>query len=53
MDVAYSELTEMFGEGYFPSTIIHPGDQLLRMSEVLDNVGRIYENPLTATVTRR
>lgn len=45
VDVAYSELTEMFGEGYFPSTIIHPSDQLLRMSEVLDNVGRIYENP--------
>ena len=45
VDVAYSELTEMFGKGYFPSTIIHPGDQLLRMSEVLDNVGRIYENP--------
>ena len=45
VDVAYSELTEMFGEGYFPSTIIHPGDQLLRMSDVLDNVGRIYENP--------
>ena len=45
VDVAYSELTEMFGEGYFPSTIIHPGDQLLRMSEVLDDVGRIYENP--------
>lgn len=45
VDVAYSELTEMFGEGYFPSTIIHPGDQLLRMGEVLDNVGRIYENP--------
>lgn len=45
VDVAYSELTEMFGEGYFPGTIIHPGDQLLRMSEVLDNVGRIYENP--------
>lgn len=45
VDVAYSELTEMFGEGYFPSTIIHPGDQLLRISEVLDNVGRIYENP--------
>lgn len=45
VDVAYSELTEMFGEGYFPSTIIHPGDQLLRMSEVLDNVVRIYENP--------
>ena len=45
VDVAYSELTEMFGEGYFPSTILHPSDQLLRMSEVLDNVGRIYENP--------
>ena len=29
----------------YGSTIIHPGDQLLRMSEVLDNVGRIYENP--------
>lgn len=45
VDVAYAELTEMFGEGYFPSTIIHPGDQLMRMSEVLENVGRIYENP--------
>lgn len=46
VDVAYSELTEMFGEGYFPSTIIHPGDQLLRMSEVLDNVGRISEKQI-------
>ena len=45
VDVAYAELTEMFGEGYFPSSIIHTGDQLVRMSEVLDNVGRIYENP--------
>ena len=45
VDVAYSELTEMFGEGYFPSTIIHPDDQLLRISEVLEDVGRIYENP--------
>lgn len=45
MDVAYSELTEMFGEGYFPSDIIHPDDQLLRISEVLEDVGRIYENP--------
>lgn len=45
VDVAYSELTEMFGEGYFPSDIIHPDDQLLRISEVLEDVGRIYENP--------
>ena len=45
VDVAYAELTEMFGEGYFPSSIIHTGDQLMRMSEVLENVGRIYENP--------
>ena len=45
VDVAYAELTEMFGEGYFPSSIVHTGDQLVRMSDVLDNVGRIYENP--------
>ena len=45
VDVAYSELTEMFGEGYFPSDIIQPDDQLLRISEVLEDVGRIYENP--------
>lgn len=45
VDVAYAELTEMFGEGYFPSSIVHTGDQLVRMSEVLENVGRIYENP--------
>ena len=45
VDVAYSELTEMFGEGYFPSDITHPDDQLLRISEVLEDVGRIYENP--------
>lgn len=45
VDVAYAELTEMFGEGYFPSSIVHTGDQLMRMSEVLENVGRIYENP--------
>ena len=45
VDVAYSKLTEMFGEGYFPSDIIQPDDQLLRISEVLEDVGRIYENP--------
>lgn len=45
VDVVYAELTDMFGEGYFPSSIIHPGDQLQRMSKVLEDVGRIYENP--------
>lgn len=45
VDVAYHELTEMFGGGYFPENIVHPADQLTRMGEVLEDIDNIWSNP--------
>ena len=45
VDVAYHELTEMFGGGYFPESIVHPADQLTRMGEVLEDIDSIWSNP--------
>ena len=45
MDAVYQELTERFGEGYFPSDIYSPADQLLHISDLLDGMEPIYENP--------
>ncbi|MEG1562888.1 MAG: hypothetical protein RR365_04055, partial [Bacteroides sp.] len=45
VDVAYQELTEMYGESYFPSDITHPADQLLHIAELFDSMRPIYENP--------
>lgn len=45
VDVAYQELTELYGEGYFPSDIINPADQLLHIADLLDGMRPIYENP--------
>lgn len=45
VDVAYHELTELFGGGYFPESIVHPADQLTRMGEVLEDIDSIWSNP--------
>lgn len=45
VDVAYHELTEMFGGGYFPESIVNPADQLTRMGEVLEDIDSIWSNP--------
>lgn len=45
VDVAYHELTELFGGGYFPENIVHPADQLTRMGEVLEDIDNIWSNP--------
>ena len=44
VDVAYAELSESFGEGLFPSSITHPANQLVRISEVFDDMQPAYEN---------
>lgn len=45
VDVAYHELTDVFGGGYFPESIVHPADQLTRMGEVLEDIDSIWSNP--------
>lgn len=45
VDVAYHELTELFGGGYFPASIVHPADQLTRMGEILEDIDNIWSNP--------
>lgn len=45
VDVAYHELTELFGGGYFPESIVHPAAQLTRMGEVLEDIDSIWSNP--------
>lgn len=45
VDVAYHELTEVFGGGYFPESITNPADQLTRMGEVLEDIDSIWSNP--------
>lgn len=45
VDVAYNELTELFGGGYFPESIVHPADQLTRMGEILEDIDNIWSNP--------
>lgn len=44
VDVAYAELSEVFGEGIFPSSITHPADALMRIAEVFDNMEPVYES---------
>lgn len=41
----YAEMTEMFGEGYFPSDVYTEADKLYRIADVLDGMDAIYENP--------
>ena len=48
VDVAWTELQEMFGEVYFPSDITHPSDQLLHIAQLLDDMQSVMENPYSA-----
>ena len=45
VDTVYGELTEMFGEGYFPSNVYTEADKLLQIGDVLDGLDSIYHNP--------
>lgn len=40
----YGELTEMFGEGYFPSDVYTEADKLLQIGDVLDGLDSVYHN---------
>lgn len=41
----YAELTEMFGDGYFPSDVYTEADKLQQIANVIDNTDAIYANP--------
>nr|DAF13703.1 MAG TPA: hypothetical protein [Caudoviricetes sp.] len=45
VDTMYEEMTEMFGEGYFPSDLYTEADKLQQIADVLDSMDSIYENP--------
>lgn len=45
VDTVYGELTEMFGEGYFPSDVYTEADKLLQIRDVLDGLDSVYHNP--------
>lgn len=45
VDTVYGELTEMFGEGYFPSDVYTEADKLLQIGDVLDGLDSVYHNP--------
>lgn len=45
VDTVYAELTEMFGEGYFPSDVYTEADKLQQIADVIDNTDAIYANP--------
>ena len=45
VDTIYAEMTEMFGEGYFPSDVYTEADMLYRIADVLDGMDAIYQNP--------
>ena len=45
VDTIYEEMTEMFGEGYFPSDVYTEADKLQQIADVLDSMDSIYENP--------
>lgn len=47
VDVAFSELAEMYPEFFDDQATTHPADQLLRMSEVLDSLKPVYRNPFS------
>lgn len=52
VDVAYQELTDMLGEGFFPSDISNPADQLQRIADVWDSVQPTYGNPFQKDLAR-
>lgn len=45
VDTMYAEMTEMFGEGYFPSDVYTEADKLQQIADVLDSMDSIYETP--------
>ena len=45
VETMYEEMTEMFGEGYFPSDVYTEADKLQQIADVLDSMDSIYENP--------
>lgn len=45
VEPVYDELTEMFGEGYFPSDVYAEADKLLQIGDVLDGLDSVYHNP--------
>lgn len=45
VDTVYGELTEMFGEGYFPSDVYTEADKLLQIGDVMDGLDSVYHNP--------
>ena len=45
VDTMYAEMTEMFGEGYFPSDVYTDADKLQQIADVIDNTDAIYQNP--------
>lgn len=45
VDTVYGELTEMFGEGYFPGDVYAEADKLLQIGDVLDGLDSVYHNP--------
>lgn len=45
VDTVYAELTEIFGEGYFPSDVYTEADKLQQIVDVIDNTDAIYANP--------
>ena len=45
VDTVYGELTDMFGEGYFPSDVYTEADKLLQIGDVLDALDSVYHNP--------
>lgn len=45
VDTMYEEMTDMFGEGYFPSDVYTEADKLQQIADVLDSMDGIYENP--------
>ncbi len=47
VDVAYAEMTEMFGEGLFPSDITHPAEQLTHIADTVRALKPVLENPHT------
>lgn len=45
VDILYAEMTEMFGEGYFPSDVYTEADKLYRIADVVSGIEEIYRNP--------
>ena len=45
VDILYAEMTEMFGEGYFPGDVYTEAGKLYRIADVVSGIEEIYRNP--------